>query len=208
MDDVLEDLKQMVALEELVQYKNAISVMVSNFGKSEMVLNFVCNANSRGLDTYFVLVIATVKKMLDSANSIGLAAYYNKKMFSHIPTKSADSYGNPTFPALMTTKFTSIHLNSQLGYYNFFKMPIFVWFQHPLEDYFTQANLWSCCKDDVIAQEDGACSIKYAPHDVNSGFYFLQNNPQTRVLMDECHVMSHPHSIEDKEPSTSIGHYS
>ena len=89
MEKGLEDLRGMIKAKKLVpfeakeddkQQKQAIIVMVCNFGQVEILMNFACNVNARGLDTSAVLVIATDKETFELANSIGLAAYYNEKV--------------------------------------------------------------------------------------------------------------------------------
>ena len=58
--------------------------MVSNFGQSELLVNFVCSARSRGLDISSVLVFATDLETKALAESLGLTAFYDKRVSSII----------------------------------------------------------------------------------------------------------------------------
>ncbi|KAL7579631.1 hypothetical protein ACA910_007994 [Epithemia clementina (nom. ined.)] len=187
-DEVVNDLKHMIDTKKLVPYQRVspmkiITVMVSNFGQSEMILNFACNARARGLDTSSVLVFATDKETLDLADSLGLAAYYNEKLFGHIPNRAAGAYGDKIFAALMTLKILSVHIVSHLGYDLLFQDADTIWFQDPLRDYFANKEIWDS-EYDVIFQDDGARGLRFAPYFANSGFYFMRNNVRTRAYAD------------------------
>ena len=59
---------------------NTVTVMLSNWGQSELLSNFVCAAKSRNLDTSSVLVFATDPETKELAESLGLVAYYDEKV--------------------------------------------------------------------------------------------------------------------------------
>ena len=81
-----EELKPIV---KKIAVKNTIIVMTCNLGQSELLLNFVCSAKSRGLDIGNILVFATDPETKELAESIGLTAYYNDDNFGHMPTDAA-----------------------------------------------------------------------------------------------------------------------
>lgn len=51
-----------------------------NFGQSELLLNFACNARGKGLDIGNVLVFATDQETKTLAESVGLAAYFDERV--------------------------------------------------------------------------------------------------------------------------------
>ena len=75
--DVLDELK--VACEKVVK-DNTLIVMVCNFGQSELLMNFVCSAKGRGLDTSQILVFVTDKQTLELAESMGLVAFFDERV--------------------------------------------------------------------------------------------------------------------------------
>jgi hypothetical protein len=81
--DVLEDLRPIV---EKIAVQNTIIVMVCNFGQSELLMNFVCSAKARGFDISNILVFATDQETLDLAESIGLSAYFDRRVRTLVDT--------------------------------------------------------------------------------------------------------------------------
>ena len=79
LDDVLAELRP-IAEKIATQEDNTIIVMVVNHGQSELMLNFACNARSRGLDTSNVLVFATDQESKELAESVGLATYFDHRV--------------------------------------------------------------------------------------------------------------------------------
>ena len=77
VNDVLDDLEPILAK---INVKNTVIVMVCNFGQSELLMNFVCSAKARGFDISNILVFATDQETLDLAESIGLTAYFDKRV--------------------------------------------------------------------------------------------------------------------------------
>jgi hypothetical protein len=63
-----------------IAIKNTVIVMVCNFGLSELLVNFVCAARRRNLDTSHILVFATDQETADLAVAMGLTAYYDQKV--------------------------------------------------------------------------------------------------------------------------------
>lgn len=61
-------------------YNNTIVVMVCNKGQSELFLNFVCSARSRGLDLSQVLLFATDAETKAIGDSLGINTFYDTKV--------------------------------------------------------------------------------------------------------------------------------
>jgi hypothetical protein len=77
IDAVLAELKPIL---EGIAVKNTVIVMVCNFGQAELLMNFVCSAKARGHDISNILVFATDQETTDLAESIGLTAYFDKRV--------------------------------------------------------------------------------------------------------------------------------
>lgn len=75
-DEVTNELKPL--LEKVATPKNTVTVMVSNFGQSELLINFVCAAKSRNLDISSIIVFATDLETKELAEGLGLVAFYDK----------------------------------------------------------------------------------------------------------------------------------
>jgi hypothetical protein len=57
-----------------------IVLMMCNYGQSELFINFVCSARSRGLDTSQVLLYATDPDMEELGKLLGVATFYDEKV--------------------------------------------------------------------------------------------------------------------------------
>ena len=77
-DDVMKELKPLV--EKVATKGRTVTVMVCNFGQSELLFNFVCSARSRNMDISSILVFATDEETLDLATSLGLTAFYDERV--------------------------------------------------------------------------------------------------------------------------------
>ena len=153
--------------------------MVCNFGQAELLMNFVCSAKSRGLDVSNILVFTTDQETTDLVTALGLTAYYDQRNFGDIPTEAAKRYGDAKFVAMMMAKVICVQLVSMLGYDLLFQDVDIVWFKHPLA-YFRQPHL---AHHDILFQDDGGHSVRYAPYSANSGFYFVRHNARTRHFL-------------------------
>ena len=76
--EVMKELKPLV--EKVATPGRTVTVMVSNFGQSELLVNFVCAARKRNLDTSSILVFATDTETKAVAESLGLTAYYDARV--------------------------------------------------------------------------------------------------------------------------------
>jgi hypothetical protein len=99
-------------------------------------------------------------------------------MFGSIPKSHAQEYGDEIFQQLMFIKAISVQLVNWLGYNVLFQDVDIAWFKNPLELLPTMHPDF-----DVLFQDDGARSIRYAPYCANSGFYFVRFNQKTRHLL-------------------------
>jgi hypothetical protein len=75
-----EKIVALKAVAEKVAVKNTIIVMTCNMGQSELLMNFVCNAKSKGLDVSNVLVFPTDQETKDLAEGLGLATFYDEEV--------------------------------------------------------------------------------------------------------------------------------
>jgi hypothetical protein len=77
MEEVLAELKPIL---ERVAVDNTVIVLVCNFGQSELLLNFICSAKSRGFDLGRVILFATDEETKELAEAHGIAAYYDHRV--------------------------------------------------------------------------------------------------------------------------------
>jgi len=176
-DEVVAELKP---IAQSVAIKNTIVVMTCNMGQSELLMNFICNARGRGLDTSNVLIFPTDIETKDLAEGLGLKTFYDHRNFDALPSKEARSYGDRTFVAMMFAKVVCVQLLNMLGYDLLFQDVDVVWYKNPLDYFQDESNPYH--DFDMYFQDDGAHSVRYAPTSANSGFYYVRNNEKTRYF--------------------------
>lgn len=93
-DEVTKELKPL--LEKVATPKNTVTIMVSNFGQSELLINFVCAAKSRGHDISSIIVFATDPETKELAEGLGLVAFYDKWVSSKGKRYRLHYFANPT----------------------------------------------------------------------------------------------------------------
>ena len=215
---VLADVRAVIN-QHATPYRRALVVMVCNWGQSELLLNFVCHAQSRGMDLACVLVFATDEQTKALAEGLGLAVYYDRHVrmkgirdydicdntmftfsrayccllgildeisqqnFEDTPSEAAKQYMDRNFMSMMIAKVLCIHVVSSLRYDFVFQDVDIVWYRHPLRDYFAKEHHWSESYD-MVFQDDGAHTLRYAPYSANSGFYYIRHNRLTRHFVD------------------------
>jgi hypothetical protein len=197
LEDVLTDLtplaKQAVVSSSAAasnSKSNTLIVMVCNQGQSVLLHNFVCAAKARNLDVSQVLVFATDPETQTLATSLGLVSYYDERNFgSNIPSEEAKRYADKTFGALMYAKVVCVQVCLTLGYNVLFQDVDIVWYRHPLELFESESSesgsdysVENQQEFDVLFQDDGARSLRYAPYSANSGFYYIRHNPKTLYI--------------------------
>lgn len=178
LDDTVKELKPIV---KRIARRNTVVVMVVNFGQSTLLTNFVCSSKAKGFDISNVLLFATDEKTLELAKGLGLATYYDEKNFSSLPTQEAKSYGDRTFVAMMYAKVVTVQLVNMMGYDLLFQDVDIVWYKDPLTVFHDKNDPLS--DYDILFQDDGARSLRYAPYSANSGFYYVRYNDRTRYLL-------------------------
>lgn len=76
--DVMAELKPLV--ERVATPGRTVTVMVCNFGQSELLANFACSARARKIDISSVLVFATDPETKELADGLGLTAFYDERV--------------------------------------------------------------------------------------------------------------------------------
>ena len=104
-----------------------------------------------------------------------------QKNFESLPSKEAKDYGDSTFAAMMYAKVVSVQLVNSLGVNLLFQDVDVVWYQNPLPLFNDKDSEFY--DYDMLFQDDGARSVRYAPYCANSGFYFVRYNDRTRYLL-------------------------
>jgi len=170
-----DELKPLV--EKAATPNKTVIVMVSNFGQSELLMNFVCAAKSRNLDISSIIVFATDPETKALAEGLGLSAYYDKRNYGDIPSEAAGHYGDKKFTAMMMAKVMCVQMVSSLGYNILFQDVDIVWYKNPIP--FFESERPELLEFDMMFQDDGGHTTRYAPYSANSGFYYVRHNAKT-----------------------------
>lgn len=151
---------------ELEKLKSkTIIVLVCNLGQSELLHNFVCNARAKGLDLSQLFLFATDEKTHQLAQSLGIASFHDESVFMDMPEQAAGGYGDRIFAKMMMAKVYCVHLVLQCGYNVLFQDVDVIWYRNPLP-YLEGPDL---AEWDLMFQDDGARSNRYAPYSPNTG---------------------------------------
>jgi hypothetical protein len=142
-----------------------IIVLVCNHGQSELLHNFVCNAQAKGLDLGQIFLFATDEKTYDLAESLGIPAFYDQSIFADMPEQAAGGYGDRIFAKMMLAKVYCVHLVLQCGFNVLFQDVDVVWYKNPL----SHLEGPDLAEWDMMFQDDGARSNRYAPYSPNTG---------------------------------------
>ncbi|OEU20300.1 hypothetical protein FRACYDRAFT_182077 [Fragilariopsis cylindrus CCMP1102] len=161
---------------------NTVIILVCNFGQSELLMNFICNANSKGLSNLLnnIILFATDLETHELATSMGLHSYYSERIFSNMPKEAAKEYADDTFRLMMFAKVYCVHIVSQLGYDFLFQDVDVIWYKNPLDWFHNETN--PDYHFDMFFQDDGSRALFYAPYAANTGFYYVRNNERTKYF--------------------------
>jgi hypothetical protein len=156
-----------------------IIVMVANHGQSQFFINFVCAAKSRGLDISRVLLFATDLETYQLAESMGIAVFFDDRVFASIPSGAAKDYHDINYGKIMMSKVYCVHLINSMGYDLIFQDIDLVWYKNPLDYFKTEApqNFY------MYFQHDGEHHPeRFAPLAANTGFYYVRHNARTEYF--------------------------
>ena len=81
------------------------------------------------------------------------------------------------FTAMMMAKVMCVQMVSSLGYNILFQDVDIVWYKNPIP-FFEDKNT-NLQNFDMMFQDDGGHSVRYAPYSANSGFYYVRHNART-----------------------------
>lgn len=160
--------------------EGAIIVMVSNFGQSEILFNFVCAAHKINYDLSKVLLFPMDEQTNALAQQLGLQTFFAKQLYDGlIPTVKHDGYtfGDGKFAAMMMSKVYSVQMINDLGYDVLFQDLDVVPLRPNVLDYFYEKR--NTEEVDLFFQYDRNHNIEQAPFSANSGFYFAKYNQRT-----------------------------
>jgi Nucleotide-diphospho-sugar transferase len=175
LQDTLERLRPFATLAAGLD-GSAVVAMAVNKGQSELLVNFVCGARSRQLDLSHVLVFATDGATAALASALGLRVFDVRGAFGDIPTEAAAFYGDDVFGQIVLAKIYCVHLLVWLGHDVLLQDVDVVWHRNPLE-YFARQDSFE--PYDMVFQDDGNTSPRFAPYFANTGMYFVRSNFRT-----------------------------
>jgi SAM-dependent methyltransferase len=73
-----QTLAKLKPVAKSVARDNTIVVLVCNFGQSELLVNFICNARAKGFDLSQVLVFTTDLETQKIVEAFGVATFYDE----------------------------------------------------------------------------------------------------------------------------------
>jgi hypothetical protein len=111
VDTALEELEKILAK---IAINNTVVVMVSNYGHSVMLSNFICSAKSRNLDISNAIVFATDQETADLATSLGVAAYYDKGVRFKVAAPRSTYPRSLTYTGILLLSSTLVNGNATL----------------------------------------------------------------------------------------------
>uniref|UniRef100_A0A7S0C9L0 Nucleotide-diphospho-sugar transferase domain-containing protein n=1 Tax=Proboscia inermis TaxID=420281 RepID=A0A7S0C9L0_9STRA len=79
---------------------------------------------------------------------------------------------------MMYAKVIPVQLINMLGYDVLFQDVDIIWYKDPLLLFHDESS--PVAEFDMMFQDDGARSVRYAPYSANSGFYYVRHNAKTR----------------------------
>ena len=94
-----------------------------------------------------------------------------------MPVEAAHHYGDRKFTAMMMAKVICVQMITALKYNILFQDVDIVWYKDPIQ-YF-ENNL---PEFDMLFQDDGGHTVRYAPYSANSGFYYVRHNRRTEYF--------------------------
>jgi hypothetical protein len=169
------------AILKPIAINNTVVVMICTRGQAILLMNFACSARAKGFQLSNVVVFATDVKTEKIAQSMGLTTFRDERNYAHMPA-GIELYGDRAFTSIMWAKVVSAHLVSSLGYDFIFQDVDVVWLRDPREFFSDKTRPeW---KFDLLFQDDGARSLRFAPFSANSGFFFARSNERTRELFN------------------------
>jgi len=90
--------------------------------------------------------------------------------------------------AMMYAKVVSVQLINYMGYDCLFQDVDMHWYKNPILAFHDKTNPFY--DFDILLQDDGAKTTRYAPYDANSGFYYVRHNDRTRYLFTSLLLQS------------------
>lgn len=158
--------------------KLPITVLLSNYGQSRFLINYICVARSRNINLSRVLLFATDKETYKLGQSMGLAVFYDQTIFGFFPKGAAKDYHDISYALIMMTKIYCVHLVNALGHDLLFSDVDIALYKDPMEYFFQQPAEY-----DAFFQHDGYHHpSRFAPLAANTGLYYVQNNERTKYF--------------------------
>ena len=96
-----------------------------------------------------------------------------------MPQEAAGQYGDRKFTAMMMAKVFCVHMVSGMKYNILFQDVDIVWYKNPIP-FFESQHL----DFDMMFQDDGSHTLRYAPYSANSGFYYVRYNARTEYFFN------------------------
>jgi Nucleotide-diphospho-sugar transferase len=99
-----------------------------------------------------------------------------------MPSDAAGRYGDKKFVAMMMAKVMCVHMVSALKYNVLFQDVDIVWYKNPIALFEEKESPLQ--EFDMLFQDDGGHTTRYAPYSANSGFYYVRYNARTEYFFN------------------------
>ena len=87
------------------------------------------------------------------------------------------------FTQMMFAKVVPVQLLNMMGYDVLFQDVDVVWWKNPLEVFHDKKS--KLFDFDILFQDDGARTVRFAPYSGNTGFYYVRHNKRTQYLFTQ-----------------------
>jgi hypothetical protein len=139
VDRVLDEVDSIIKerFEKLGIPDKTLIVMTINMGDADLLINFLCAAKSRNLDTRRILVFVTddeSKKLIESLAGDEIMVYHDKYNLASVKKGGgSQKFGDATFVSMMFVKILCVLYPSLLGYDVLYQDADIIWYQDPLD---------------------------------------------------------------------------
>jgi Nucleotide-diphospho-sugar transferase len=165
-----------------IAVNNTVTVMVTNFGQAELLLNFDCSAKARNLSVSNILVVALDTLTRDLASSMGYAVFCDEAMFGQMPMIDGKLGPKEARTGAFMAKAQAVHMVSLLEYDVLYQDVDVIWYQDPLSFFLNATGPYA--SHDAVFNDDGARLKQFMTFFANAGYYFIRSNIRTRGLLN------------------------
>ena len=170
-----------------------LTILLSNKGHIDLLLNFVCalrsvSSNKDAVSLGHIIVFAVDRGTAILASRLGLNVFYYPDWLGMQEEETAAVYGTHSYAILMLAKIYCAHMMSTLGHDFVFHdvdiVPLQQEYLAPLLARKNESYDMYFQYDFPVTDSAGQMQPEYRPLFINSGLYFVRANAKTRHFFD------------------------